>query len=337
MRLLQMICIVAAGAVIAAPQASDAQDMTPVATGFDTPWGVAILPDGSFLVTERPGRLLHVSGDERTALDGVPEVYSSGQGGLLDVTLPRDFETTREVLLTYSKPQAGGGAGTALAVGQLSDDATRLEDVREGDVQPFEAVREQLREDLQQIFRERNTVIVYATTEPLEALTLGGTTAVMHEGRLIQHGATPEVYHRPAGVAVSQVFSDPPMNLLAGELRDGELALGEGTRLPAPAHLHELPPGRYRFGIRPGQIAIERRGPDQLALTGEVEVAELAGSETYIHVRHGDAAWVVQVEGVHPFGLGDEITVYMDPQRLFAFDADGRLAAAPARHRPAAA
>mgnify|MGYP002760846393 FL=1 len=195
-------------------------------------------------------------------------------------------------------------------------------------------LREQLREDLQQIFRERDTVIVYATTEPLEALTLGGSTAVMHEGRLVQHGPTPEVYHRPASVAVSQVFSDPPMNLFAGELDNGELSLGAEARFTAPTHLRDLPSGRYRFGVRPGQMHLDNRDQARMALTGEVEVAEIAGSETYIHVSHGEAAWVVQVEGVHAFGLGDPITVYIDPDRLFAFDSAGRLVAAPASARP---
>jgi len=195
-------------------------------------------------------------------------------------------------------------------------------------------LREQLREDLQQIFRERDTVIVYATTEPLEALTLGGTTAVMHEGRLVQHGPTPDVYHRPASVDVSQVFSDPPMNLFPGELDNGELSLGAEARFTPPAHLRDLPPGRYRFGVRPGQIHLDNPEQARMALTGEVEVAEIAGSETYIHVRHGGASWVVQAEGVHTYGLGKPITVYIEPDRLFAFDGAGRLAAAPASVRP---
>jgi glycerol transport system ATP-binding protein len=195
-------------------------------------------------------------------------------------------------------------------------------------------LREQLREDLQEIFRERDTVIVYATTEPLEALTLGGTTAVMHEGRLVQHGPTPDVYHRPASVDVSQVFSDPPMNLFAGELENGELSLGAEARFTPPAHLRDLPPGHYRFGARPGQIHLENPDQARMALSGEVEVAEIAGSETYIHVRHGEASWVVQVEGVHTFGLGDPITVYIEPDRLFAFDSAGQLAAAPGSVRP---
>ncbi|GGX63572.1 glucose sorbosone dehydrogenase [Tateyamaria omphalii] len=104
--------------------------VTSVVTGLDAPWGVAELPDGSLLVTERNGRLVHASGGETHAVDGVPRVAAAGQGGLLDVTLARDFSTSRTVFLTYSKPQ-GRGSGTALAAAELSTDGGRLENLRD--------------------------------------------------------------------------------------------------------------------------------------------------------------------------------------------------------------
>ncbi|WP_234999490.1 PQQ-dependent sugar dehydrogenase [Roseovarius albus] len=100
-------------------------------TGLKEPWGVAILPNDTFLVTERGGRLLLVRGGRKSIVAGVPEIYFSGQGGLLDVTLARDFAKTREIFLTYSKPQTSGGAGTALAVGRLNEDGIRLENLRD--------------------------------------------------------------------------------------------------------------------------------------------------------------------------------------------------------------
>jgi len=191
-------------------------------------------------------------------------------------------------------------------------------------------LREELRGELREVFRERETVIVYATTDPVEALTLGGHTAVLHEGRLVQHGPTAAVYRQPATLAVSQVFSDPPMNLLDGQLDDGERTFGEGVRVAAPAHLRALSPGHYRIGVRPAHVGLEPRDAADLALPGEVEVAEISGSETYIHLLHNDTAWVVQVTGVHDFPLGEPLTVHVDPERLFAFGAGGHLAAAPA-------
>lgn len=103
--------------------------ITPVATGLTEPWGLAFLPDGGVLVTERDGRLLLLRDGRAAPVAGVPEVEASGQGGLLDVMVPRDFAQSREVFLSYARPQ-GRGAGTALAVGRLSVDGGRLGDVR---------------------------------------------------------------------------------------------------------------------------------------------------------------------------------------------------------------
>ncbi|KNG93150.1 hypothetical protein ATO11_13815 [Pseudaestuariivita atlantica] len=100
-----------------------------VADGFDEPWAVALLPDGGFLVTEREGTLWHVGADgTRTEVKGVPRVRATGQGGLLDVVVARDFESSRRVFLTYAKRQRFN-EGTALAVGTLSRGNDRLSEV----------------------------------------------------------------------------------------------------------------------------------------------------------------------------------------------------------------
>ncbi|WP_412071612.1 PQQ-dependent sugar dehydrogenase [Roseobacter sp.] len=112
-----------------AVQADTRITLSPMAEGLDTPWAIALMPDGGLLVTEREGALLHFRDGARREVAGVPDVAARGQGGLLDITLARDFAQTRELFLTYSKPQRGG-AGTALAVARLSQDATRLENLR---------------------------------------------------------------------------------------------------------------------------------------------------------------------------------------------------------------
>lgn len=100
-----------------------------MASGLDTPWAIGLLPDGAFLVTERDGRLLHVKSGATRQVRGLPDVVARGQGGLLDVTVARNFASTREIFLTYSKKQRSG-AGTALAVGRLSKDGSRLTGLR---------------------------------------------------------------------------------------------------------------------------------------------------------------------------------------------------------------
>ena len=99
-----------------------AAKVTDVAVGLEHPWGVELLPDGRFLVTERPGRLRVVNRDGRLSapLTGVPEVYARGQGGLLDVALSPGFAQDRVVYLSFAE-RGSGGAGTAVARGRLGE------------------------------------------------------------------------------------------------------------------------------------------------------------------------------------------------------------------------
>lgn len=99
--------------------------ITKMADGFDVPWGFGFLPDGSVLVTDREGFLYHVSNGTKSQIMGVPEVDARGQGGLLDVLVPRDFKTSGEIFLTMSR-EVKGGAGTALIRATLSQDVRRI-------------------------------------------------------------------------------------------------------------------------------------------------------------------------------------------------------------------
>ena len=104
------------------------------AKGLVHPWGMAFLPDGRLLVTERPGRLRIVGKDGRLSapLQGVPKVYASGQGGLLDVQIGPDFATSSAVYLSYADPRDGSRNGTTVARGKLvgEGDGGRLDDVK---------------------------------------------------------------------------------------------------------------------------------------------------------------------------------------------------------------
>jgi aldose sugar dehydrogenase len=101
-----------------------------IASGLENPWGLAFLPDGRYLVTERPGRMriLAADGTPSAPLTGLPAVRAAGQGGLLDVALDPDFGTTPWVYWTYAEAGAGGNSGTALARGRLV--GTGLQDVQ---------------------------------------------------------------------------------------------------------------------------------------------------------------------------------------------------------------
>ncbi len=195
-------------------------------------------------------------------------------------------------------------------------------------------LREELRDELQAIFREGRAIVVYATTEPHEALMLGGNTVVLGEGRVLQRGPTLEVYHRPASIRVGQVFSDPPMNLVAGRIESGRAQLGADIAVPLSGALAELRPGAYRFGVRANHLFVTRQGPEDIGFPATVDLAEINGSETFIHVVHGGGPLVVQEEGVHSLGLGETIEVFVDPRHLYVFDSEQRLVAAPGAAAP---
>lgn len=101
----------------------------PVVEGLEHPWAVELLPDGSALITERPGRLKLYKDGAVTEVSGVPEVSADGQGGLLDVALAPDFEQSRTIFLSYAEPREGGN-GTAVARATLAEDGASLGDVQ---------------------------------------------------------------------------------------------------------------------------------------------------------------------------------------------------------------
>lgn len=114
-----------------AASAEDGVEPVPVVTGLEHPWSVAFLPDGGMLVTERPGRLRHVTADgtlTETPIAGVPDVFTGNQAGLFDVLLHPGFSDNRLVYLSHAAGTRSANA-TAISRGRLSADASRLEDV----------------------------------------------------------------------------------------------------------------------------------------------------------------------------------------------------------------
>ena len=188
-------------------------------------------------------------------------------------------------------------------------------------------LREELRDELSQLFASGQSTVVYATTEPTEALLLGGYTAVMDAGELLQYGPTAEVFHRPLSIRVARAFSDPPMNLIEGRASEGGVALAGGLSLPLT-----LPAGcsdALTVGVRAGALRVRERAGD-LTLPGRVELAEIAGSDTFVHVHTALGELVAQLTGVHVFALGAAITLYLNPAQVYVFGADGKLVSAPA-------
>jgi glycerol transport system ATP-binding protein len=183
-------------------------------------------------------------------------------------------------------------------------------------------LREELRDELPRIFGERNCVVVYATTEPTEALLFGGHTAAMSEGRIADFGKTGEIYRKPASLVSAQVFSEPPINTAQVAKRGDSIVLNDKVRWKAAQH---LPDGRYTIGIRPHHVLPFRKSRNAVAIDGTIQVAELSGSESMIHFDAYGDSWVSLSHGVHPFEAGQKATLYADVSKCFYFDQSGKL------------
>ncbi len=188
-------------------------------------------------------------------------------------------------------------------------------------------LREELREELPKIFAESGAIFVYATTEPSEALLLGGRTATLREGRLTQFGPTVEVYRAPIDLETARTFSDPPLNTArvtkAGPVfRHGEG--GDAVEIPAGGAHQSLPDGTYTLGFRPYHLSLSPAGAESVPLDAEVIVTEIAGSESFIHVRAMGEEWIVLTHGIHDLAQGEAITIHCRPDRALLFDDRGR-------------
>ena len=188
-------------------------------------------------------------------------------------------------------------------------------------------LREELRAEIPRIFERSGAIFVYATTEPEEALLLGGNTATLWEGRVTQFGPTAQVYRNPASATTARVFSDPPMNFLAFDKRDDRIVFGSGREEPAPGALADLPDGRYTAGFRPNHLEIDRPAGAALRFETTLSVTEITGSETFVHLDHHGERWVGLVHGVRDLRAGQALTTYLDPAHVYVFAPEGGLVA----------
>lgn len=184
-------------------------------------------------------------------------------------------------------------------------------------------LREGLRDELTQLFEAGRSTVVYATTEPAEALMLGGYTAVLECGELLQYGPTSEVFRAPKSLRVARAFSDPPMNLVQVTVREGgqQLQLPDGTVLVMRQPLAVAPGRNVVLGVRASALSLQAH-PGCVALQGHVHLAEISGSDTFVHVQLPWGDWVVQLTGVHKVELNAPIRVYVAPDACYLFETE---------------
>ena len=194
-------------------------------------------------------------------------------------------------------------------------------------------LREELREELPKIFAASGSIFVYATTEPSEALLLGGNTATLHEGRVSQFGKTISVYRNPNDLITARTFSDPPINTHSAVKEGKSFVLAEKDpggkgkphriTIPVPQHLAGVADGPVTLGVQPHHLSLEEPFEKAPALKVRTQVSEIAGSESFVHVLFGDKRWVMLAHGVCNLDPELDIDIHLDTRHLMAFGADG--------------
>jgi glycerol transport system ATP-binding protein len=188
-------------------------------------------------------------------------------------------------------------------------------------------LREELRDELPRLFASRRRTVVFATSDPTEALLLGGHVVTLHEGRVTQFGPTREVYRKPANLKTAQIFSDPAINTAPVVKQGTRVVLSDAAHWHATGAVSALPDGSYTVGVRPHHLSPVRVAPDAVPIEGRVRISELSGSESVIHFDHGPLAWVSHSHGVHDLGVGQTSTFHLDVARCMYFGSDGTLLA----------
>ena len=183
-------------------------------------------------------------------------------------------------------------------------------------------LREELREELPKLFEETGATVVYTTTEPSEALLLGGYSATLHEGRITQYDQTRSLYKDPKNLIAAKTFSDPPLNTIKIEKSGNDLNLDGGDCWKHTKYLN-IPDGNYTLGFRAHHLKIEPSKNDDYKISGEVLVTELSGSESFVHIKSNGNVWVIHAHGIYNFQQGEQIQMYLSLNNCFIFGADG--------------
>ncbi|MBW9117216.1 ABC transporter ATP-binding protein [Rhizobium cauense] len=192
-------------------------------------------------------------------------------------------------------------------------------------------LREELRAELPRIFAQSGAIFVYATTEPSEALLLGGNTATLSEGRVTQFGPTISVYRNPFDLVTAKTFADPPLNFIDVIKAGGAFQRQGADILPVPAHLAGMADGPVTIAFHPHHLGLSPQTPAAARLQARTQVSEITGSESFVHLDFDGVRWVMLAHGIHNIDPDTEVDIYLDTRHVMAFGTDGRAIATGAK------
>lgn len=190
-------------------------------------------------------------------------------------------------------------------------------------------LQEELRVEIKGIFKQKNKgCVLFGTPQPFEALTLSDSVGFLHRGRLLQYGPVDDVYHSPSTVEVGSYFSHPGMNIFECSLVKNEskvvLEATDELRFDVSHLKDKLQAPRYIVGIRAHFISTHSHNGSTIPCRAKIELDEVVGSNTELHLNHQGIPLVALLDHIGKFDQGSEITAYLNPARVFIFDADTR-------------
>ena len=187
-------------------------------------------------------------------------------------------------------------------------------------------LREQLREEFKNIFSQglsEESIVIFSTTDPREAMELNGEVIAIDEGKVLQVGPAKEIFENPKTLKVAEISNDPPMNILNANIDSNKIKFA-GIEIDAPNHLSNLKDKNFNLGIRASDILLSDSG-----FEFEVELAEISGSETLLHLKRGDVKIITSIEEVMNFNINDKVKINFDTKKVYAFNESGILASSP--------
>ena len=187
-------------------------------------------------------------------------------------------------------------------------------------------LREQLREEFKNIFSQglsEESIVIFSTTDPREAMELNGEVIVLDEGKVLQVGPAKEIFENPKTLKVAEISNDPPMNILKTNIDSNKIKF-EGIEIDIPNHLSNIKDKNFNLGIRASDIELSDKG-----FEFEVELAEISGSETLLHLTRGSAKIITSIEEVMNFNIHDKVKIDFDINKFYAFEESGILASSP--------
>jgi len=265
-----------------------------------------------------------------TLYDNIASPLRISKSKLSSVEIDKRVQETAELLgirevLNHLPQEVSGGQQQRCAIARALAKQAKYVFLDEPLTNLDYKLREELRGELKQIFSECEGIVVYATPDPIDALTMATHVGFMHEHRILQYGEVNEVYKHPKYAEVGYWFSYPKMNIIPCEVvrqnRNVQLKVTDELNINIDSSTDKLHQDRYLLGIRAHHLTISKTHETNIPIKTTIELAEVVGSDTELHLKHENERMILLMQHVGHFKVGEKITVYIDPSQFYVFDA----------------